>query len=78
MLSTAASITDTVSVGLWQSERLIFRCLDDEDDAFLASLEKDAQAFVNYSRCLPLPRGRKPTRPFNDYLKSRLLAAVGI
>ncbi|KAK4499994.1 hypothetical protein PRZ48_008180 [Zasmidium cellare] len=65
-------------VDLWSSDRLIYHGVDDEDEAFLADLSADPEAFLNSAPLLPVPRSNKTTKEFREFLQDPmfLLSAI--
>ncbi|KAF2168981.1 hypothetical protein M409DRAFT_52959 [Zasmidium cellare ATCC 36951] len=63
---------------LWSSTRLIYRGVDNEDEAFLADLSADAEAFLNVAPLLPVPRSKKAIQEYREYLQEPvfLLSAI--
>lgn len=61
---------------LFHSTRLIYRAIEDEDEAFLHSIQSDVEALANSSSSLPVPETRASSKKWMDYLRERTLIAV--
>jgi hypothetical protein len=63
-------------LGPWQSERLIYRAPEPEDEAFLSTVSTDPEAFMNAAPFLPVPQSKKSSAQFREFLESCLLGAI--
>jgi RimJ/RimL family protein N-acetyltransferase len=60
----------------WRSERLIYRAVEETDEAFLSSVSNDAEAFMNAAPVIPLPQGKASAKEFREMIGKGLLAAI--
>lgn len=63
---------------LWQSSRLVYRSVENEDESFLETLGMDAEAFMNATPFLPVPQGKKQATALREFLEGKLLNAVSL
>ncbi|KAH9838845.1 putative gnat family protein [Teratosphaeria destructans] len=61
---------------VWQSERLIYRAVEESDEAFVTSLAQDPEAFLNSFLELPTPRRNKYGQSYREYLEKCYLSAI--
>ena len=62
--------------GPWRSERLLYRAVEPEDEAFLSTVSTDPEAFMNSAPYLPVPRSKKSSTQFREFLEGCLLSAI--
>ena len=61
----------------WRSSRLVYRAMEDEDEALLAEIGADPEHFMNVAPFIPVPQGKKEAKEFRGFLNTKLLNAVG-
>ena len=65
-----------MNYGPWHSERLVYRAVESEDDAFLNTVSSDAEAFMNAAPFLPVPQSKKSSIQYREFLEKALLSAI--
>ncbi|KAF2767843.1 acyl-CoA N-acyltransferase [Teratosphaeria nubilosa] len=63
-------------VDVWQSDRLIYRGVEESDDDFVTSLTQNAEAFLNSFLDLPTPRRKTYAKDYREYLEKCYLSAI--
>lgn len=63
-------------LGPWQSERLIYRAIEPEDEHVLLSISSDPEAFSNSAPFLPQPRSKKSATQHREWLEGALISAM--
>lgn len=70
-------MTSRTGRNIWRSERLIFRPVEDFDDAFLSSLHQDtSDNFQQATRYLPVPQGSASAAHRRERLQKALLGCI--
>lgn len=70
-------MTSRTGRNIWRSKRLIFRPVEDADDAFIASLHHDtSDNFQNATRYLPVPQGSASAAHRRERLQKALLGVI--
>ena len=70
------SISFDKMLGPWRSERLIYRAVELEDEALLTTISNDPEGFANAAPFLPIPRSKKSTTQYREYLEGNLMSAI--
>ncbi|KAF2721194.1 acyl-CoA N-acyltransferase [Polychaeton citri CBS 116435] len=60
----------------FQSERLIYRAVEEEDDAFFNVLNSDPVSYMNSAPFLPVPLGKAGAKGYREWLDSCILGVV--
>ena len=65
------------TLGPWRSERLIYRAIEDDDEAFMhKSTTSDIDSWLNAAPFLPAPQGKKDAKDSIAFFRSRILSAI--
>jgi len=65
-----------MAANLWRSERLVYRAVETDDEAFFTTLNQDPALFAGSSTFLPVPQGKQAGKGYVEWLQSCLLSAV--
>ena len=61
---------------LWTSQRLRYRAIEDDDEAFISTLSADAEAYLQQMPFLPIPAGTKSAKKSREWYEEQMMSAI--
>lgn len=61
---------------IFESERLIYRAVEESDDPFLLAMHQDTESQLRSTAWLPVPQGKRSAKEHRDFFDSCLMAAI--